>query len=65
MDLRVDKQHRTSHSDLPEQMPLADAVLPWDEPFDRLSPDRWHAAQLNGIHVANGRLELELPHDAT
>ena len=47
------------------EMPQSDIVLPWNEPFDRLSPDQWHPPQVNGIRVAGGRLELELPRDAT
>ena len=45
-------------------MPASDSTFPWDETFDELSPDRWQPADVNGIRVANGRLEMELPRDS-
>jgi len=44
--------------------PASNVVLPWGEPFDELSPQGWQPENVNGIRVANGRLELELPRDA-
>ncbi|MEW6358015.1 MAG: hypothetical protein AB1696_16900 [Planctomycetota bacterium] len=49
-------------------LPKSDVVLPWMETFDALSPERWRfnqEKQTKGAAVANGRLELELPRDAT
>ncbi|NOY80947.1 MAG: hypothetical protein GXP31_08060 [Kiritimatiellaeota bacterium] len=54
----------------PVQAPPRDsrAVLPWSETFTVLSPGRWAFSgrkRSEGVRVANGRLEMELPRDAT
>ncbi len=54
----------------PAQTPPQDshAPLPWIETFETLSPKRWAFSDRNGpkgIRVAKGRLEMELPRDAT
>ncbi len=54
----------------PVQAPPHDsrAALPWAETFEILSPKRWAFSgrkRTKGIRVANGRLEMELPRDAT
>jgi len=52
----------------PAKMPESDVVLPWSETFDDLSEKRWafnNRKQTKGTAAANGRLELELPRDAT
>ena len=54
----------------PAQAPPQDsrAALPWHEMFEDLSPERWAFSdrrRTGGIRVASGRLEMELPRDAT
>lgn len=52
----------------PSRRPTAPAsavVLPWREPFDELSPQRWQPTGGGAIRAAGGRLETELPADAT
>jgi len=46
-------------------MPGSDVALPWSETFEKLSPERWQPSGASGIRVRNGRLEMELPGDAT
>ena len=44
------------------------AALPWAETFTELSPERWafsDGKRTEGIRVANDKLEMELPRDAT
>jgi hypothetical protein len=44
------------------------ASLPWTETFEELSPERWafgDGKHTEGIRAASGRLEMELPRDAT
>ena len=44
------------------------ATLPWAEAFAYLAPERWafgDGKATEGIRIASGRLEMELPRDAT
>ena len=57
-------------SSCPVQAPPQDSrtALPWAETFETLSPKRWAFSgrkRTEGIWVANGRLEMELPRNAT
>ena len=63
------KSPRIAPSRAPEA-PLVDshAKLPWVEAFEQLSPKSWAFSdrrRAKGFRVVNGRLEMELPPDAT
>ena len=54
----------------PAQTPPQDshATLPWTETFEDLSSERWafsNGKQTEGIRAASGKLEMELPRNAT
>ena len=54
----------------PVSAPPRDSLvdLPWVEPFDELSSQRWAARGKGwpkGVRVADGKLDMELPRDAT